>query len=302
MAVTADFDHGSREALAEALQLSSSLVDLGCLDEQGASWRMPTWSSASAERIAIDTPPYLLNQLQASSGPMGTNLALTQSRAMLMEAAGALMGVGLLTKHPDESTRASSIGPLARACTERAATVHWVLSGEGRDGRLLRSLLVEFAGIERLLRLLPKTRVAAHADDVKATRAELRRIARHRFGSCSSDGLTISGQKLPSLSSRVREAATPFGYAELSINAHPTGHRLIADGDLFIAATGHIVAPLRSTLHDEGRLCESALLSFCRALEKVAEYLGHSDVQEVRAWAMQILTIWNEWCTQNGCG
>lgn len=277
------------------------MAALGCEDSSGHGWRVEQGSNADVERISITSPPYLLNEVVADGEYSGTNLPLTQARSMILDAAGALMGIGWLTTCEDEQTRAASIGPLARACAERAATAYWVISGEGRDERLIRSLLVEFDGIDRLERLFPQTRTNGFIGDVEDMKAQLLRIAHANFDLSLDARLSIAGQTLPSLTKRVCSASTRYGYAELNAYTHPTGHRYATAAEWSVAAFAQLEFLPRSTLHNEGRLCEVAILCFARALETVSRYLDAPGLPQVREWVTQVVRIWNRWCNQNGC-
>lgn len=302
MSVDPSFDAECRHALVGLLEQSRSLVSLGADADSGHGWRVQPDSIADRERVVLDIAPYFMHQLVSEGERIGTNLPLTQARSMVLDAAGALMGIGALTAVKDDNVRMACVGPLARACAERAATAHWVMSGAGEKDRLCRSLLVELSGISQLLKFLPHVREGGEIFDLEATRSEMLRVARNHFKSVDDKGRTIDGQRLAALTDRVVGASYRHGYAELNAYTHPTGHRYASDAVYAVAESGQLDFVPRSTLHHEGRLCEVAVLCFARALEVIAAYLDAPGLPQVRKWAVDTTTVWGRWCRMNGCG
>ena len=304
MAVTSAFDMEVREALGDALRDSISAVRLGAeRDEQGSwLWVPAPGSAAASERQSLRSFPYFINEFRADC-ERGTNLALSQAREMLADAAGSLAAIGELTVVRDPSVRRASIGPVARACAERAATTFWVISGGDEKDRLRRALLVELAGLDRLLKLLPGTRSEGKVDDVEVARDEFIRISTATFSTCERGkrGWTIDGHSMPSLTDRVQAVTTSVNYAELNVFTHPTGYVMAAHSETVRAGHGQVATVPESSLHDEGRLSEPAVLAFARALEVVSAYLGADARGELTAWAASIAALWARWCRANGC-
>ncbi len=304
MTVTPVFDMEVREAIRDALRRSLSIVRLGAEDDEQGSW---LWvpdpdSAAASERQSLRCFPYFLNELGVDVEP-GTNIALSQSREMLADSAGSLAAIGELTVIADPSVRRSSIGPLARACAEKAATAVWVMSGGDEKDRLRRALLVELAGFDRLLKLLPATRSGGKVDDVESARDEFIRVGKASFGSCEKgkQGWTIDGLSMASLTDRVQSVTSSTNYAELNVFTHPTGHVMAAHSRIARAGHGQVATAPESSVHDEGRLCEPAVLAFARALEAVAAYLGADARAQLTDWAGSITNLWARWCRANGC-
>jgi hypothetical protein len=240
-------------------------------------------------------PPYFAAEIDPDDERMETNLPLTQARALLKDAAGALAAIGVLTVSEDELVRFAGIGPLARACAERAATVHWMMSGEDRDGRLRRALLVELSGIEALLRYLPHARLSRRDADLVAMKDRLLDLARENFADCDDDGRMIGGERLPSLTDRVNGASSPYGYAELNVFTHPTGHLHVTATDWSTGGYRQAAFLPESTIHDEGRLCEAAILPFVEALADVAVYIQVPDDPGLADWMERCAATWVEW-------
>ena len=264
-------------------------------------WAAAPESAAASERESLRCFPYLINEIGGDI-ERGTNLALSVPR-LLSDSAGSLAGIGELTVMRDPSVRRSSIGPLARACAEKAATAFWVMSGGDERVRLRRALLVELAGVDRLLKLLPATRRGGKIEDVQSARDEFVRVGMTTFGSCERGkrGWRIAGQSMPSLTDRVQSVTSSSNYAELNVFTHPTGHVMAAHSRIARAGQGQVATAPESSMHDEARLCEPAVLAFAKALEVTAARLGAEAGAELTAWAASIADLWARWCSANGC-
>lgn len=303
MAVSPMFDMEVRAKIRDALRRSLTVVRLGADDDQvGWLWAPATGSAAASERQSLRCFPYVISDLGAGALP-GTNLALSQSREMLADSAGSLTAIGELTVIDDPCVRRSSIGPLARACAEKAATAFWVMKGLDEDDRFRRALIVELAGLDRLLQLLPATRSGGTVGDVEAARDEFVRIGKATFSSCEKGrrGWTIDGHSMPSLTDRVQSVTSFTSYAELNVFTHPTGHVMAAHSRVSSARQGQVATAPESSVHDEGRLTEPAVLAFGRALEVAAAYMGIDARAELMDWAASIADLWSRWCGANGC-
>jgi hypothetical protein len=78
------------------------------------------------------------------------------------------------------------------------------------------------------------------------------------------------GNGLPQRVNRC-QGVTPAWLNEfMSIYTHPTGHLHVASTDWYNGYHRQAGFDPRSTVHDEGRLCEPALSSFAQALATVA--------------------------------
>lgn len=303
MTVSPTFDMEVRAAIRVALRGSLNVVRLGADNDQvGWLWAPATGSAAASERQSLRCFPYVINELGADANA-GTNLALSQSREMIADSAGSLTAIGELIAVDDPSVRRSSIGPLARACAEKAATAFRVMEGLDEGDRLRRALTVELAGLDRLLKLLPATRSGGRVGDVESARDEFVRIGKTTFSSCEkgSRGWTIDGHSMPSLTDRVQSVTSFTSYAELNVFTHPTGHVMTAHSRVTRAGQGQVATAPESSVHDEGRLCEPAVLAFARALEVAAAYMGKDARAELTDWAGSIAGLWSRWCGANGC-
>lgn len=280
-----DFDARIRNAVAELLLQSPDMARLGAEPAAPWLWTVTPEAAARRERISLPFHPYGLNDWLHGEDSPGTNLPLSQARVLVADAAGALAAIGHLATTQDPQTRRAGIGPLARACAERASTVCWVLANDDEDERLKRSLLVELDGVNRLLNLLPHTRRTGDVTDVEQARTAFLRVAEERFGSCetSDRGVTsIDGLRVPSLTKRVTDATSAQGYAELNVFTHPTGHAVAAHTQTAAVEFGQVAWVPVSTLHEEGRLIEPAVLAFAKSAEVV---VSTSEVRPLRAFA-----------------
>jgi hypothetical protein len=103
------------------------------------------------------------------------------------------------------------------------------------------------------------------------------------------------------LTDRVQSVTSLTSYAELNVFTHPTGHVMTAHSRVTRAGQGQVVTAPESSVHDEGRLCEPAVLAFARALEVAAAYMGKDARAELTEWAGSIAGLWSRWCGVNGC-
>lgn len=305
MTVGLEFDRGIRARLAAHFSHAPIVLDLGVCDTAANVWRVSPGSPAHGEQgINTNMFTYLAPEIDDLS--LGMNLPLTQARALLMDAAWALEAVGIMTTQPEARVRFAAIAPLARSATERAATVVWVIGGRHRNQRLRRALLVEIRGLDHLMAYLPTIRKDSDDRDLRAMRRRLLEIADSEAGGHVLDKrgrlLSIGGETTPRYGDLVTQATGPTAYPELSVHTHPTGYLHAASSEWSGGGGGHRQASfvVRSTVHDEGRLCEPAVLSFGKALALVAGYIGVVHDQAVD-WVREIAATWGEWCTENGC-
>ncbi len=298
--VTPGFDARVRAELSTAYRQAPAILDLGMIDEMRNVWKVEPGSPADrASLIETHLFTYLVAEIES-----GTNLPLTQARSLLADAAATFTALGLLTIEQDAAVRFASIAPLSRSIAERASTVAWALAGSSAEQRLRRALLVEIRGLEFLLGYLPDVRVDRDAGDLEYARTRFLEIASVNAGGYVLDKkgsvLSIGGEKRPTLTSVVSDAAGPFAYPELSVHAHPTGHLHVATTEWSKGGHGQVWFDRKSTVHDEGRLCEGAVLAFSKAVVAVAGQIGCDD-RRTYDWAAGITGLWQEWCHANGC-
>ncbi len=298
--VTPGFDARVRAELSTAYRQAPAVLDLGMMDERRNVWKVEPGSPADQASL-IETHLFLY---LASGREGGTNLPLTQARSLLADAAATFTALGLITIEEDAATRFASIAPLSRSIAERASTVAWVLAGISAEQWLRRALLVEIRGLEFLLGYLPDVRVGRDAGDLEHARTRFLKIAEVNAGGYVLDKkgsvLSIGGEKRPTLTSVVSDAAGPSAYAELSVHAHPTGYLHVVSTEWSRGGNGQVWFDRKSTVHDEGRLCEGAVLAFSKAVVAVADQIGCDD-RPTYDWAARITGLWQEWCHANGC-
>jgi hypothetical protein len=299
--ITPEFDDRVRADLSAAYRRAPAILELGVLDRSRGVWRIGRGSPAEREPL-IETRLFMYLAAEIEGG---TNLPLSQARSLLADAAAAFGALGLVTREGDVALRFASIAPLARSIAERASTVAWVLTGGSGKQRLQRALLVEIRGLEFLLAYLPEVRVDRDSSDLEHARQRLLEIA-----DVDADGfvldrrgsvLTIGAETRPTLTSLVSGATVPSAYAELSVHAHPTGYLHVASTEWSSGGSGQVWFERKSTVHDEGRLCESAVLAFERAVVGVADHIG-CDSRPAYEWVARIADLWQQWCRANGCG
>jgi hypothetical protein len=298
--VTPEFDAKVRADLSAAYRRAPAVLDLGMLDETRNIWKIGPGSHAERE-LLVKTRlfMYLVAEIDG-----GTNLPLSQARSLLADAAATFVALGLLTIEEDSALRFAAIAPLARSIAERAATVAWVLTASTAEQRLRRALLVELRGLEFLLAYLPEARRNRNGSDLEHARDRFLEIADVDAGGYELDKkglvLRVGGETRPTLTSVVSEATVSAAYAELSAHAHPTGYLHLASAEWSRGGNGQVWFERKSTVHDEGRLCESAVLAFARAVVAVADQIGCNSLPATE-WAVGIARLWGKWCRSNGC-
>lgn len=299
--VTPEFDARVRADLSTKYRRAAAVLDLGVLDETRNVWRIGAGSPAEREPL-IETRLFMYLAAEIDSG--GTNLPLSQARSLLADAAATFAALGLLTVEHEPALRFAAIAPLARSITERASTVYWALKGSTAEQRLKRALLIELRGLEFLLAYLPEVRVDRDASDLEHAKGSFLEIADVAAGGYVLDRrglvLSVGGETRRTLTSVVSDATVPFAYAELSVHAHPTGYLEVASTEWSSGGRGQVWFDRKSTVHDEGRLSESALVAFVKAVVAVADQIG-ADSRPVYDWAAGIISLWQEWCCANGC-
>lgn len=303
MTITPELDRAIRDRLADAYRSGSRLVDLEATDDDAEVWTIAQGSPADEEAgIEVRMLPYIANELGEPPGQ--TNLPLTLARSLLVDAGASIDVLGYVTRVESAAVRFATMAPIARSCTERAATAAWVIGGSDRLQRLSRALIVELRGVESLLRYLPTVRRTRDTEDLHTVRQRLLAIAESECGGYRLDNadrvLEVGEERRLSWSALVSAVTTPYAYAELSVHTHPTGHLHAASAEWF--GGGHRQASFmpKSTLHDEGRICEPAVLAYARALTDVAIYIG-TATSAPQKWGGRVVGLWREWCLANGC-
>lgn len=301
MNVTSEFDARVRRDLSAAYRRAPALLGLGALDEARNVWTNAAGSAATREPL-IETGLLVYAVAELDSG--GVNLPLSQARSLLSDAAATFKALASITVDDDTAVRFSAIAPLARSITERASTVAWILAGPNAEQRLQRSLLVEIRGLEFLLKYLPEIRNDRDSSDLVHARNRFLQIADDDAGGFAVDKkgmvLSVGGERRATLTSIVSEMTTPHTYAELSVHTHPTGYLQVASSETSSGGGGQVWFHRKSTVHDEGRLCEGAVLAFGRAVVTVANHIG-SEAGPVYAWTTDVVEHCREWCHANGC-
>lgn len=299
--VTREFDARVRADLSREYRRAPAVLDLGALDETRNVWRIGAGSRAEREPL-IETRLFMYVAAEIDSG--GTNLPLSQARSLLVDAAATFGALGLVTVEDEPALRFAAIGPLARSIAERASTVAWVLTGSSAEQRLQRALLVEIRGLEFLLAYLPEVRVDRDASDLEHARDRFLEVADVAAGGYVLDKrglvLSVGGETRPTLTSVVSDATVPPAYAELSAHTHPTAYLHVASTEWSGGGSGQVWFDRKSTVHDEGRLSDSAIVAFVKAVVAVADQIG-ADSRPVYDWAAGITGLWQEWCCANGC-
>jgi hypothetical protein len=183
-------------------------------------WRVHPAAPAAKERV-ISTRLFIYLPVEIASG--GTNLPLTQARALLTDCAATFKVIGSVTLENETPVRFAAMAPLARSVVERAATVAWVLTASGEEQRLRRALIVEIRGLEFLRAYLPDVRTERDASDLEQARARFLELARTEAGGYELDKkgflLDVGGEQRPTLTSIVSDATVPHAYAGLSVHA-----------------------------------------------------------------------------------
>jgi hypothetical protein len=303
--VSTDFDTGVRDALAVAYQRVHRIVFPDDSLVSPAPWTAAPGSEAEAAPL-IELPQRWITQ----ASPI--DLPLSIAHGFMAEAADQIATIGTLQSAP-ESVRFATIGPLARAASERAATVRWLFDRALTvDQRLARALVLELHGSERLLSFL-RSNPRQTPEFLERLIDEMASIAEARFGvgqvarNKKGGVLAVTGERLPSKTDLFRSgsAGTPeWGaacYGELSVFTHPTSEsRAFLSNEYMVAERQLIFAP-RSSVHDEGRLMEPCLLILSEACVLVFAYLGRDLITEVREWNLSAVQLWQSWCTENGC-
>lgn len=298
--VASEFDATVRAALSNAYRRAPTVLRLGMLDDARNVWNIAPGSPAEREPL-IETRLFMY---LAAEIDRGTNLPLSQARSLLADAAAIFKVLGLVILEHETALRFASIAPLARSIAERSSTVAWVLTADDAEKRLQRALLVEIRGLEFLIRYLPDVRVDRDASDLEHARERFLEIAEVDAGGYELDRarwvLSVGSETRPTLTSIVADSTTPSAYAELSVHSHPTGYLHVASTEWSSGGHGQVWFERKSTVHDEARLCEGALLAFSKALIAAADHIG-ANTRPVYEWAAGITNLWQDWCAENGC-
>lgn len=316
MAVTAKFDKSIRRRLSEKYRSAGDFVRLGSPYADGY-W---TWEIAEGSDAFRDEPitlglrhtfvaalDFLSRREDAGRSSAGVRLPLSQTRELLVLAAGGIQAVAELTSRTaakDEVVRRASIGAVARASLEHSATAVWVLAGEDRDERLARALLLEISGVEQLIKYFFEARAGSGIDDLLWARDAYVKVAMEDLGAeVDLERIPkIDGMQVPKKTELIEQAIGRNPYPELSSFAHPNpfhGSTLESSSG---GREGQFVTVGGSTIHTEARLVEPTLLSFGVALAMVARYVGSEQAEGIVPWLESCVDIWSEWCGENGCG
>lgn len=304
MAVSEDFDTRIRQQLSELLRAARHHILLSA-EHQESGWHPREGSEAQSEPgIDLD-----LWHIVVALSDEGVDLPLTVARALLSEAADQLAGLADL-QVAEHYLRFASTGPLARASAERSFTVCWIFSASTRQERVARSLIFELSGMDRLL-AYPNATADRDTEPLRRTKEALVNAATSIFGETPvvfdkrGNVLEVFGERLPSRNALFKASYTsdPLAgagsYGELSVLTHPTGHARAESAERWLVQSRQIVYVPRSSVHDEGRLLEPAVLGLALGGARVGAYLGLET--RLAEWAESIADTWVMWCRENGC-
>ncbi|WP_395156962.1 hypothetical protein [Ilumatobacter sp.] len=300
MPISPERDDAIRLRLAEQFRSAGEVIDPMSVE---GIWPIGPGSAASNDRLlTTGLPNFLVAEVSAG----GVHLPLTQARSLMEEAAMAFVSLGLQSLAGDPALRAAAIPPIARAAAEKAATAFWVLDDPDSTMRLNRSLVVEIAGLDSLLRFYPQIATEDGPEQrLRAARDTLIHIAERDCGPVryKRTRLSINDVALPSLTQRVKNASgQDNAYAEQSASTHPTGHATLVRSTDSRGSGPVVTYRGSSTLHDEGRIVSPAAVSFARTATVVAQLISCRPIYDrAAAWLPGIADSWSEWCSENGC-
>lgn len=314
MTVSERFDQDIRNSLAAQYRRAPTLLRLGEPFKEGYwSWTAEPSSPASLDSpAALRLPHTFIAELNFSDREElqdrrhGVKIPLSQARELLNLAAGginALAAITALGSAEDDFARRASIGTIARASLENSATALWVISGDDRDERLKRALLLEITGIEQLLKYIGTARATGEVSDLLRSRDAYVGLARDDLKlEVTLNGVPkIAGTQVPKKTELIEMAVQRNPYPELSSFAHPNSFHGATLATYSGGTDGQFFTVGSSSVHTEGRLAEPALHAFALALIRIAEYVGHRDPLPISEWITECVTLWNKWCTMNGC-
>lgn len=314
MTVPAKFDQDIRTRLAAQYRRALTLVRLGVPFNEGYwSWEAEPSSPADVDSpAALRLPHTFIAELSFSTHEAhqdrrhGVKIPLSQARELLNLAAGginALAAVTALGSAEDDIARRASIGTIARASLENSATAIWVISGDDRDERLKRALLLEITGIEQLLKYIGSARATGETDDLRRSRDAYVKLAEDDLKlDVTLNGVPkIAGTQVPKKTELIEMAVERNPYPELSSFAHPNSFHGATLATYSGGKDGQFFNVGSSSFHTEGRLAEPALHAFALALVNIADYVGYSGPLPLSEWITKCVQLWNQWCTRNGC-
>lgn len=301
MPISSERDEEIRLRLAGQFRSVLDVIDPPNVD---GTWPIESGSPASTDALlTTGLPNFIVAEVSAG----GVHLPLTQARSLMEEAAVSLVVLGVHTLANDPALRAAGIPPVARAAAEKAATAFWVLDPPDSSVRLTRSLVVEIAGLDSLLRFFPQIATEDGPEQrLRTARATLIQIAERDCGPVEydkRDRLSIDGIALPSLTKRVKDASgQDNAYAEQSASTHPTGHAALVQATDSWGCGPVVIYRGASTLHDEGRIVSPAAMSFARTAMAIANLIACRPIYDAAvSWLSGIADTWVEWCAENGC-
>lgn len=236
MGVPASFDREVRDDLRALLESARRRLKLA--DEwDGDAWQ-PAATSPAADAVLLTELPFSMSPILAE----GLDLALTMARSFLTEAADGLVVAGQL-QTLDAGRRIASFGPVVRTSAEKSAAVYWMFDTDKPDQRLARAVLLDCDGLEWQVRYLQRSGQDDLVEQLRHEHGLLIRSASQALGrravktGSGNRVVRVANETLPTKTEMFekalsRENTGRAAYNELSVYAHPTGHRQSGASDM----------------------------------------------------------------------
>lgn len=311
--VAEDFDAEVRRELCGLLASTVPRLGLVGTSEGGQmAWDVTKGSPASdAVLVAQGTWDWVVAALNDAGG---VDLVLTVAGGFLREGVEGLALVGHIQTLRVEA-RLAGLGPVVRAAAEKLVTAAWIVDAESPEARLARAVLVELDGIQWQLRYLADAGEEQMHDELQADHDGIVQAVKDLLGpeavkrGSAGTVVRVVGEQLPTktglfnyvLSGAEKNRGRAM-YGEHSVFAHPTGYLRVVYAEPLrgVEGTQLLYAP-RSTVHDEGRLIEGALIAFAHATANFGYYIGCDLRPAVTDLITSAVALWERWCTANGC-